>query len=539
MATHSKRLAALTPESRAELEAKLHAAQNGRCFLSGDQIDLKLHKGQLHIDHIRALGVGGADEDSNFGLAFATYNQSKQALDLQVMRALVRVQKITDSLDERERGVHLGHVLKEQLGTSPAPFNFAIENGEISFTFGGSDTAIRRSPIHMDRLSGTRYVFLVAPLEVLDHDQAINPRPIGSNLRGLIEEFHRGRPQLHVSLGWIKSGSEPSPIQVFDGQHKAAAQILLGARHLPVRVFIDPDLEVLRDANTNAGTKLRQVAFDKATQRHLGSVQLADRMARYRKDRGLPEDSLDFSEVDLVAHFPGERRTMERFVLDAVRNAVIYDPENKLREYIEHSGKSATAPFSYSTIDKTFFSQFIGKAPLNSTFDYLADEGQNARDLETRQLVQLMSLIAEELYIQDFNLEIGASQVEKKVRDNDGTILDLHLRAYRMAREEIVSCWVSYIGLVIRTYFMNTGRPIDDAQLFQQPFDDQLWLNIKNFLKNFAALSLWVNRELSATAFGGKQTPAFWRSVFLTGKSDNGVQVMPSGINVLSLIKPA
>ena len=88
MTTHSKALAALTPETRAVLERKLHKAQNGSCFLSGDPIDLVLHKDQLHIDHIRPLGTGGADEESNFGLTFASYNLSKQAADLQVARAL-------------------------------------------------------------------------------------------------------------------------------------------------------------------------------------------------------------------------------------------------------------------------------------------------------------------------------------------------------------------------------------------------------------------------------------------------------------------
>ena len=53
------------------------------------------------------------------------------------------------------------------------------------------------------------------------------------------------------------------PVKVFDGQHKAAAQILLGAQELPVRVFLEPDTNVFSQANTNAGGKLRQVAFER------------------------------------------------------------------------------------------------------------------------------------------------------------------------------------------------------------------------------------------------------------------------------------
>ena len=123
------------------------------------------------------------------------------------------------------------------------------------------------------------YFFSVFPLEYIHHDDRINPRSIGSTIRRLIEEFLRKRPQLHVGLAWWapeKHGT--GKIKMFDGQHKAAAQILIGSRKLPVRVFIEPDLNVLLQANTNAGDKLRQVAFDTAVLRHLGSTLYAERV---------------------------------------------------------------------------------------------------------------------------------------------------------------------------------------------------------------------------------------------------------------------
>jgi sugar lactone lactonase YvrE len=93
-----------------------------------------------------------------------------------------------------------------------------------------------------------------------------------------------------------------SAVHVFDGQHKAAAQIMLGAKAMPVRVFIDPDPDTLITTNTNAGTTLKQVAFDKSVQRHLGSTLYRDRIERFRTETNRQGgDDLAFSERDLVA----------------------------------------------------------------------------------------------------------------------------------------------------------------------------------------------------------------------------------------------
>jgi hypothetical protein len=104
--------------------------------------------------------------------------------------------------------------------------------------------------------------FASVPLEYLHHDDRINPRSIGSSIRGLIEEYLSKNPQLHVGLAWWAPQQDGAgPLKVFDGQHKAAAQILLGIKELPVRIFVEPDINVLLDANTNAGGKLHQVAL--------------------------------------------------------------------------------------------------------------------------------------------------------------------------------------------------------------------------------------------------------------------------------------
>jgi hypothetical protein len=528
-------LSRLSKDDRKKLENQLWDQQSGKCFISGKPIDLKID--DVDVDHIIPTRDNGKDDPSNFALVLSHYNRSKQAADLRIARILVRFDAIREKADS-DRGANLNDIL-QAYGGAKAELRFKIdENEAVTYvTQDNNDEGKLTVPLYHDKLSKLRYFFALLPIEVIHHDEGINPRPIGSNVRGLIEEFHKGRPQLHVALGWIGTGSLPfSKVHVFDGQHKAAAQILLGTRLLPVRVFVDPDFDLLLTANTNAGTTLRQVAFDKSVQRRLGSSILLDRIKRFKVEKGLPDDYDEFSEKTLVEHFKGEQRAIKRYVLDSVRDSITHSPENKLRDFVEYAGKGHEKPISYSTIEKTFYSKFIYQEMLETPWNHKAEIGENPRELEKTQIIRLMSTIAEKLYIGKFDDEIGTRRLENKIQSGED-VPEIHLRAFRMAKEEILYCWIGYIGQIIEHYFIQMGRPIDKERLFQYPFPEQLWTNIGNFIENLGRLAIWKNREASQTVFGGKQTYSFWQNIFESGTSTNGLKVMPKGLNIMEMIQ--
>src|SRR5262249_27172784 len=155
------------------------------------------------------------------------------------------------------------------------------------------------------------------------------------------------------------------------------------------------DTNVLLDANTNAAGKLRQVAFDTAVMRHLGSTLYIDRMNEYRKHRGLPADDYSFSEADLVSFFRGERKEMARYIVDSQRDAITHDTSNKLLEFVEWAGKGADRPLAYNSIERSFFKEFLYKQVLDSPIDEGIEQGRNPRMLERQQLIKLMSIFAD------------------------------------------------------------------------------------------------------------------------------------------------
>lgn len=540
MTAQSQFLASLDDNARTELEHRLLDRQSGRCFICDDRIDLVLHDGQLEVDHIIPRADDGPDEENNFALTHSTCNRQKGASDLRVARRMAEFDQLQkQAVEKGERGANLGHVLARHSGAKAKLKLKRLENAVEFVLSTVGDQEIHRAAVYTDSLSGMSYFFALLPLEYLHHDDRINPRSIGANIRGLIEEFLQKRPQLHIALAWWSpDNTGAGPVKVFDGQHKAAAQIMLGIRALPVRVFLDPDTEVLLTANTNAGSTLRQVAFDVAVMRHLGSSLFTERLRQYQQLKGLPENDYSFSEKDLVAFFKGEHREMLRYVVDSVRDSITHNKDNGLMEFVEWSGKSADRPLAYSGVERTFFREFLYKKALASWIDEGLERGDNPRVLEREQMVRLMSLFADIFFAGHWDPDVGGRKLENRLQGGD-PIPERHLRAWRIAREEILGNVMSWVRLVIENYNAWTGRLADKERLLQYPLPEDLWTRIENFLRNLAALPCWVDKNLSNTVFGGKQNLDFWKRIFETGSAPTGVRVLAKPLELQSMIQKA
>lgn len=537
MAT-SRYLNALNADQRQELEKRLLNRQSGRCFICDAPIDLTLHARQLDIDHIDPLAEDGLDAENNFALTHASCNRSKGTSDLRVARRLAEFEKLQQQAkQEGKRGANLGDVLQRYNGGRES---LALERdgNMVRFSFSAlGQNEIHEVPLYADKLSGMKYFFATMPIAYIHHDKRINPRAIGANIRGLIEEFLKKRPQLHVGLAyWEPESDGVGRVKLFDGQHKAAAQILLGVQELPVRVFVEPDTNVLLQANTNAGGKLRQVAFDTAVMRHLGSTLYLERVRQYQAMRGLAQDDFSFSEKDLVRFFKGESKEMEKYIVDSQRDAITHNKENRLLEFVEWAGKGADRPLSYSAVERTFFRELLYKKALDTPIDEGMEPGTNPRLLEREQMVRLMSLFAEVFFIGRWDPEVGGKKLENRVQKGEKVNED-HLRAWRIAREEVLGNVLRWVRLVIENYFAWTAKMVAKDRLLQTPLPDELWRRIEVFLGNLGALPCWVDRNLSTTVFGPKQNLDFWEKVFETGVAPNGIRILAQGLDLNAMIQ--
>ena len=94
-----------------------------------------------------------------------------------------------------------------------------------------------------------------------------------------------------------------------------------------------------------------------------------------------------------------------------------------------------------------------------------------------------------------------------------------------------------YLINVIKTYFLTTATKYEEGSLFQTEFPEQLWKNIRRFLQSLLALPLWKDRSMASSHFSGKKTADFWRTIFETAKTPDGVLVLLSPLNHIEMIK--
>ena len=530
---NSKYLDSLSSDEKTALNKKLWEIQNHKCFICEKEIDLDIQN--TNIDHIKPLTNGGKDEITNFAITHEHCNKSKQGADLEVAKRMYKLNEIISTAESKNEIPSLKHVLLANNG-SKYNFKFKIENNYLVYTFDGEgDTNIHKSEIFTDTLSGEKTVFIKVPLSYLYHDDVVNPRGINSSISLLIKEFNKTNPQLHLSLARI----DKDKIKIFDGQHKAVAQIMLGVKNLVVRLFINPDVDKLIETNTNAGSKLKQIAFDKAIVRQLHDTLYTERLRKYQLDHSLDEDNFSFSEQNLVNYFKGEKINIKLYIINSQKNSITRNPDNKLQSYINFEGRGTSLPLSYSTFEKTILATFVNaKTILSTPINYKVDEGLNPRILEKEQLINLCNILAEEILIDKFDTEIGTYRIENNIAEGrEVNIPDNHLIACRFFKEEIMYNWVQYIRLLIKNFFAFAGTMYNEENLFQQKFPEQLWDNIRTFIINIRELPVWKDRTMASTIFGGKNNYDYWKTIFSTAKTPDGTPVLTVPLNVAEMIK--
>ncbi|HDN83588.1 MAG TPA: HNH endonuclease [Candidatus Altiarchaeales archaeon] len=498
-------------EKKKEIIRKLLKIQDNKCLFCDGTIDdscimdLNEFFKKYEIDHIKPLTEGGRDDDSNWGILHKECNKKKGAKPLFLAKRLYKFKKDRESLGEE---FTLGKVLEiHGINSQPILIKIKEDYAEVKFHDYGKEKIVK-TPILEDP-TGTPFssIFISLPITCIYHDSDLNPRPIGENATKLIEEFYEenSHPQLHVCLARMEEvGTENDykkvKILLFDGQHKAVAQIYNERRYLLLRIFVKGDKETLKETNWRAHTDLRQIEFFRSIAARVGSGLFAEKFKEYLEKPGKPK-----SEASFINSLPYiEREKIKKEFLSWLKHGILhpkeFDPEsedNLMTPYIEEEkSRKRDKPISYDAFEKTFIKLFVYNKPAEEEINPESEE--YFRIVERKNVVKLMSMIAEKVLINKFDNKIGAHKLEERLRKGE-EIPEPHIKAYRIFRPKTFEVWCEVLKDAI-VYLLKIKGKLTDAyakqgKIFWSEIDKSEWEEIGKKLDRIFNHKVWLSKN--------------------------------------------
>jgi hypothetical protein len=257
-------------------------------------------------------------------------------------------------------------------------------------------------------------------------------------------------------------------ILLFDGQHKSAAQIWAGRNRLDCKVYIDPDIRLLRDTNLIAHDKLRQMPFFTSTLIAKYSDIFKQEWEEYIERPGSK------NEGDFVAFLRAHGKSTaeaKKMLQMAIEQDVIDAPNNRLSEFIAERNRTRKNPLSISILEKTFFREFILSPPTDVEFEGPED----FRELEKSNIIRLLSLIAEKQLVGRWNPEANNAA---------------HQKAERIFGAGALRAWVPMLGDVVAQILQLYDAKDRNKVLFR-PIEDQQWGLIDGRIDKLFAHKIW------------------------------------------------
>lgn len=372
--------------------------QHGRiCYATGHPIP---EGEKIHFDHIKAYVNNGPTDLNNIAPMCEKHNLQKGQLPLEDFRIKLRIE---DFFNQGQR-LTLKDLLKylkekkdiESFGEAVSIKEFEgkiiLENASFKEEF-----KVETCP-----LTGWKYFYCKLPVNVLDsdddneHSQGLQPRYLISEKVFQMFRHFQNFPVLQPSIGRIEKGK----ILLFDGQHKVAALLWTGRKDFECKIYINPDLEKLNQANISAHDKFAQTRFFSSIMVLKLGAQFGKDFDDYKNNESILQKTeqgfLEYISNKDVAQTKGEIKEKFRSYL---YNSILEDENNKWRPLVSTSNRgSKEQPITLDVLKKSIFANFLYTEPL--TDNILSDNYK--RDVEAENVIKLMNLLFDQT-LQNWN----------------------------------------------------------------------------------------------------------------------------------------
>ena len=351
----------LTEEEKQEL-LKKHL----NCYLCQSTLE-GYSRDEIQFDHIYSYADGYPQDLNNFAPVHASKIDGKSNCHKDKGR-----KKPADYREELRIKQELSKIdgLKDLRPTAIESV-FSIDEKGNTIIFNGITL-----PLYNQRIDNNDnyYFFHEVDVKYLENDEQIQLRPLESKILPLIFNLKKS-VQLLPSLGRLDN--KEKKVKIFDGQHKAVAQIIGNKRtKLPCIVFVKPDISKLREVIYEAHTDFVQQRYKKS---HM-DAKLADMYRQKIEDfrNRIGDPNAPYTEQDIL----GDKTSAQKrnFIISSIIDEVKREL-NFIQNFVaQDKNEQKMKPMLWQSIERliqTFCNTQLVDVPTDSNKNFRSPEIEN------------------------------------------------------------------------------------------------------------------------------------------------------------------
>jgi hypothetical protein len=231
--------------------------------------------------------------------------------------------------------------------------------------------------------TGFKYFYASVPVGYINNDENLQPRPLEI---GRLWDLYRHllvNSQLTPSVCRMTDES----ILLFDGQHKAAAQVWAGRTELDCKIYVEPDVKSLKETNLIAHDKLRQMPFFTSVLINKWANIFEEEWKEYLGQKGFKSEE---GFVSFLVKKGRKRAQAVNMIESNIYDSIMEDKKNLMVRYIADYNRNIKSPLTINRLKQAVFKKFIAPPPL----DIDIEDSDRLREAERRNIIKFLNIIA-------------------------------------------------------------------------------------------------------------------------------------------------
>ena len=431
--------------------------QHGRrCFVDGAPIP---EEEPVEFHHIKPFSEGGPTNLDNIAPVCKRHHRTMGTMSLQEYRDKLGLEKFFEGGEPK----YLDDLIRYKRGHCGERTTYETEGDLVSVYFSDSRHDF---PLYACPTTGWKYFYATLPVEYIENDRDLQPRALRQNSLWNLYRHFQANTQLAPSICRI---DEDGILLLFDGQHKAAAQIWAGRPMIECKVYLNPDARVLKETNLEAHGKFRQMSFYSHELMKKYADIFGEDWAQYMETEGEKSESGFFN---FLVNTRRKTKAQARNEISlTMYNEIVDDPKNKLSAYLSEKNRSRKQPLTFARLKKTILKNMLVSPPVDDEFESDTDY----RKEEKRNLVRLMSIIAEEGLEGKWNPERGDA---------------LHRRTQRIFSAGSIRAWTMLLRDAINQHLRHYTDD-ERSRFFYRRIPDSEFEYFRQFVKKLFSHKMW------------------------------------------------